>query len=85
MLAAVVATVVVAMVATVLAVDTVRPVQSWQSRSSSPLQYLFTKGDIMPASSSYRPLSNQRQTGSFDQKNQLLCILLIACYVLIIN
>ena len=39
----------------------------------------------MPASSSYRPLSNQRQTGSFDQKNQLLCILLIACYVLIIN
>ena len=72
------------MVATVLAVDTVRPVQSWQSRSSSPLQYLFTKGDIMPASSSYRPLSNQRQTGSIDQKNQLLC-LLIACYFLIIN
>ena len=62
--------VVVTLVATALAVDTVRPVKSWQSRSPSPLhQYLFTK-DIMPASSSYRPpLSNQRQTGSIDQKN----------------
>ena len=48
-------------------VDTVRPMQS--SRSPSPLLNLPTF------------VSNQRQTGSFDQKNQLLS----ACYFIIIN